>query len=420
MILSTKAKAYLLITINFIFIVFLFFYYSDLHISKKNVKGVIKIPLTSVVGIEIISFVDGANVKLSKNLSDDWMHNLHETVSHANKYAVNDLLFSLENIALKEIFQHDFDFNESVWSINLTNLFEELIEINVFRDMVVIKYHDRIFVSETDSINECLRCIFDKLVDENVLDKNGGDINFVQFMLPNSEFIFSKKNNSWYMDYPFYRFIENKFIKNTLEELSQVHCDNIVQNIELDIPLFTIQYGSADSRDRVEIFKKNKKFYVKKSNIVFGFKDNIPDIYFHLKNVYKKLSSLSVFYGISFDSIEIQNILNQKSVFLQKIEPEDKWQLSFYNEMPLNFVEINSNIVPDIEKIISSLQIQKNLDQTLAKKILIFKSKSNIGEVDFDIYKILDKYFLLHESSGFTFFIPKEFIDILFSLFNDL
>jgi hypothetical protein len=118
------------------------------------------------------------------------------------------------------------------------------------------------------------------------------------------------------------------------------------------------------------------------------------------------------------DSIGVFDPIGNRQVVLQKLENSEGWHMSFNRGGNVAFTDVSGEKIYSIENEISKLgQPIKGAVESHGS-IGKLHLKSNIGELNFNIFEHLGKYVIFNSESSLFFSLRKEFIETLFSLFE--
>lgn len=409
--LSMQHKAYLLIAINILFIFSLFLWLSDIRVARTQEERT-EVNLNPQK-ITITNHQDASVSYFEKDENGNWVLNLGKAKCHANEHALNAILFDL-----KKFFEGKPSTGNIVplknlsWEVKLTEKGDNFTKFEIYENGVrVTKSGKQAFIS-----SENLCPIFfqnrGSFVDEKLLNGDLKEIRFLKLKIADTNFSFLKKNDSWFMDLPLVRPVDDAIVNEILRFLRDVHCNTVVDNQQSLSPVLTIITGVGNSQSKLDFFQRSEQFFLKKNDIVFEIPSEFKDGF---EQILSNLLKLGILDGIVIDSIEIQTIPDEQTILLQKLETGDKWQASLRGAQFMNFSEIGHERILILKNFISKLSVQRRLYKVPDGRLVKYRLKifSNLGVFVFQIFENGGQYTLFHDDSGYNFVVPHECVEIL-------
>ncbi len=412
---SIKKQAYLLIFLNFLFIYFLFSWFSDIRILRDK-KG-IEVENFRIDKLIIIDHEKKSQIMLLKNSSRGWLYSNDEVECSANEFAVEDLLYNLSSILAKESISTEISPYNLLWTINMTAYTGNQTKIDIFENCIRVITRDNVRFFQNPSFDNILSKNFKNFIDEKLWEGDINELRFIKVQVANSILTFVKKDDEWYLELPFSRAGKFTIVCDILKILHTIHCTSVLNNKKFSSPNFIISCDSAEFQTELEFFQQNEEYFIRKNDTIFGVQppfSNVLDIF------YKSLLNMSIFSDIHIDSLEIQETKKEYSLLLQKLETGDKWQVSSHADKSLKFLEISDENILKFEKFLKNFCVQKQLCYKLPNMELKYNVhiQSNVGLLDFEILEDSQQYFLRHKESTYMFEMPQAFIDALRDLIN--
>jgi hypothetical protein len=375
----------------------------------------IQVDTGNVVAIEIACTKSGSVVNLC-NSSGKWMCNFADLETLANRHAVTELMAAIRPLKFTQCENGKFDCKNCDWSVNLTNDLGEVAKLKISRTPVHLLLGGICYLSDGQKIAECLAKIFPELCDKSLC--NGiCDVSRMRFKVDGHTISFARSNGCFKMDLPFNRSMKNEFVENVLGEILSLQCNNVSKadgKRPAEQPLFTLDLEHDRVLERIEFFGKYPNFYTIKAGLICQFSGKAADA---IRNLHYKLANFRPFAAVKNDSISISDLLEGRQIFLQKLENNGGWQRSHNSGTELTFTDIDGEKIQQIEGRISELSNPIGFRPNSHKCIAKLNFKTDIGNLNFDIFKNSDCYVILNSESSLTFSIDEEFATAVFSLF---
>ncbi|MDR0715285.1 MAG: hypothetical protein LBF25_00670 [Puniceicoccales bacterium] len=416
--LSIGAKLFFLVAASAIFATLLLNLRTKVFHERHFADGQFaKVITQKLKSIDIVHHKGGTSINAYSTPSGKWICIFDGIKVSANQHAISELLSLLKELKFYDNEYRDFNTINSDWTITLTDACDNLSRLKVAGVNVYLKGPGITFFLENQSIGKGLARIYPEFHCKKLF----GDADILsRLKFSTKTFCLSiiQSRDQFKVTSPINRPMNGKLLESIVRDISSLYYGNIVKSAETQEPLFALELDCGKRGELVEFYRDGTKFSAKKSETRYKFDDKTSAL---IGTLYSRLVNFQFFSGLKCNFISISSLANNRQISLQKLENSEQWQKFVRSDEGVTFIDVDSGKIRLIEDKISNLSHPIKFD---AKTHLLLmgkvNAKTNIGELNFDIFKNSDGYILFSRESSLAFTVSEEFIENLYSLFDDL
>lgn len=415
---SIGAKLFFLVSASAIFAALLLNLRTKISPERHSADGQFaKVITQKLKNIDIVHHKVGTSINAYSTPSGKWMCTFDGIKVSANQYAISELLSLLKELKFYDNEYRDFNTINSDWTVTLTDACNNLSRLKVAGVNVYLKGPEITFFLENQSIGKGLA----KIYPEFHCKKLFGDVDTLsRLKFSTGTFCLSitQSGDQFKMTSPINKPMNGKLLESIVRDISSLYYGNIVKSTETQEPLFALELDRGKTGELVEFYRDGTKFSAKKSETRYKFDNKTSAL---IGTLYSRLVNFQFFSDLKCDFISISSLVDDRQISLQKLENSEQWQKFVKTDKGVTFIGVDSGKIRLIEDKISTLSQPIKFDaKTHFPPMGKVNVKTNIGELNFDIFKNSDGYILFNRESSLAFVVSEEFIKNLYSLLDDL
>ncbi|MDR0679808.1 MAG: hypothetical protein LBF42_02115 [Puniceicoccales bacterium] len=376
-----------------------------------------KVITQKLKSIHIVNHKVGTSINAYSTPSGKWMCIFDGIKVSANQHAISELLSLLKELKFYDNEYRDFNTVNSDWTITLTDACNNLSRLKVAGVNVYLGGPETTFFLENQSIGKSLAKIYPELHCKKLFG-DADTLSRLKFSTGIFCLSITQSGDQFKVTSPINRPMNGKLLESIVRDIFSLYYGNIIKSTETQEPLFALELDCGKTGELVEFYRDGTKFSAKKSETRYKFDNKTSAL---IGTLYSRLVNFQFFSGLKCDFISISSLADNRQISLQKLENSEQWQKFVKTNEGVSFIDVGSGKIRLIEDKVSTLSQPIKFDaKTHFPPIGKVSAKTNIGEFNFDIFKNPDRYILLNRESSLAFVVSEEFIENLYSLFDDL